>query len=427
MATLLRVTTSAADSAGCLRAADRSLVATPRFTRLGDHRWFARACSILAVALVGLGWGRDGNLFARANAADPTAGAKGVRKPLPAHPKAPAAGRRPEVQRKAQRFDPRGAIPVAPGDFLPVATTNQIPPEWRAPPTARFTLGPGDVLDLEVLGMAGSRAQTLVGPDGRIYFFLLPGLSVWGLTLDQARELLERELRHYLQSQPQVSITLRRIGSKRIWILGRVNMPGVYALGTPTTVLEAVAQAGGSITTGATELADLRNSFLIRQGQMVPIDFHRLLREGDMSQNVYVEPDDFIYLPSATDQQVHVLGAVANTLPVSFRPHMTLMTAIAAAGGPGSGARLSQVAIVRGSLSDPKMALVNFADIVRGKAPDVRLEPRDIVYVPPARFQFLGQYLSIIVNSFIRTVAINEGVRAVQPDAEPIGITNVAR
>ena len=58
------------------------------------------------------------------------------------------------------------------------------------------------------------------------------------------------------------------------------------------------------------------------------------------------------------------------------------MAAIATAGGPVKDSYLSQVAIVRGSLSKPQIAVVNFEDILKGKASDIVLEPRDIVYVP---------------------------------------------
>src|SRR3974390_1187132 len=66
-----------------------------------------------------------------------------------------------------------------------VTVTNQLDPRLLRPSTTPFTLGPGDRVDIEVLGHPEARASTFVGPDGKLYFHLLPGLDVWGLTLSQ--------------------------------------------------------------------------------------------------------------------------------------------------------------------------------------------------------------------------------------------------
>jgi polysaccharide biosynthesis/export protein len=77
---------------------------------------------------------------------------------------------------------------------------------------------------------------------------------------------------------------------------------------------------------------------------------------------------------------------------------------------------------VRGSLSDPQIAIVDFGEITRGRAPDVPLEPRDIVYVPFSPYRVLARYLDVVLNTFVRAVAINEGARAVRRDAVPVGV-----
>jgi protein involved in polysaccharide export with SLBB domain len=312
-----------------------------------------------------------------------------------------------------------------------VTLTNQLTPDLLRPADNVFTLGPGDSVEIEVLGTPASHALTLVGPDGKVYYSLLPGLDVWGLTLAQTRDLLEKELTKYL-SAPHVAVTLRIVGSKYVWLLGRMNKPGIYPLAGPTTLLEALALAGGtshsSSLVSTEELADLRHSFVVRQGQFVPVDFYRLLREGDMSQNIYLQPDDLVYVPSALSQEVCILGAVKYPHALPCTEGMTLVSAIAggsgmeryewiSAGGfdPGPFAKdayLSHVAIVRGSLSTPEIAVVDYNAIVHGKALDVRLEPGDIIYVPNSPYTNLKRYFNIIPNTFVTTVAANEGIRA---------------
>ena len=105
------------------------------------------------------------------------------------------------------------------------------------------------------------------------------------------------------------------------------------------------------------------------------------------------------------------------------RQHRTLAAAIADAGGPVPEAYLSHVGIVRGSMSDPKIAVVDYDEIVKGKAPDVILEPRDIIYVPYSPYRFLSRYWDLIMTTFVRAVAINEGARAASDEAGTAGVS----
>lgn len=320
---------------------------------------------------------------------------------------------------------PAGSREVATTDFTKTSTSGTLNPAWRKPPQEPFRLGPGDTMEIEVLGDGSTRATTTVGADGKIYYYLLAGMRVWGLTLPETKALIERGLTTYIRN-PNVAISLQKVGSRRVWVMGRLNSPGIYPLNAPMTVLEAISRAGGLFTSrfsGTTEeLADLYHSFLVRNGEKLPIDFNALLRKGDMSQNIYLKPDDFIYLPSALSKEVHVLGGVKTPKSVGFMDQVTLVSAISSAGGPAQGAQLSQVAIVRGSLNEPQIAIADFTAIVTGKQPDLKLEPRDIVYVPTATFGSIGRYADLIVETFVRTVSANEGGRAASPSASPVSV-----
>ncbi|MSU57150.1 MAG: hypothetical protein EXS35_03035 [Pedosphaera sp.] len=291
------------------------------------------------------------------------------------------------------------------------------------PPTDLFTLGPGDRIEIEILGTPTSRSTTPVGPDGKIYFHLLAGLDVWGLTLAQTKASLEKELTKYM-SEPQVAVTLRGVGSKSVWLLGRFARPGIYPMGGPMTLLEAFAAAGGtarSVSAITTEdLGDLRHSFVVRQGQVLPVDFPKLLKEGDMTQNIYLRPDDLVYVPSSLSREVYVLGAVRVPHAIPFRDDVTVVSAIAGAYGTIKDAYVSQVAVVRGSLSDPQITLVDYHAIVTGQAQDVRLEPHDIVYVPFSPYRTLTKYLDLVVKTFANTVSANEGSLIVNSGANVI-------
>jgi polysaccharide export outer membrane protein len=343
-------------------------------------------------------------------------------------------------QTPGPQFDARSKPQTTPGtnNLASVSVTNKLDPQWLRPATNLFTLGPGDRMEVEVLGDPTTRSSSVVGPDGKMYYFLLSGLNVWGLTLGETKTLLERELAMYFREPPKVALTLRSVQSKRVWLLGRFNTPGIYTLTNSMTLLESVSLAGGPTTpsplaalaggataglsSAAEDAADLRRSFVIRKGRLLPVDFERLIREGDLSQNIYLEADDFIYMPAATVREVHVLGAVAQPRAIGYDNSLTLVGAISKAGGSIKDAYLSHVAIVRGSLAAPQIAVVDFRAIVKGQATDVRLEPRDIVYVPISPYQTVTRYAELIVNTFVRTVGANEGARAVSRGAAPIGI-----
>jgi protein involved in polysaccharide export with SLBB domain len=331
-------------------------------------------------------------------------------------------------QNTGPRFDPHDASLADLSGLTPVGPASSIDPEWLTPPTDFFTIGPGDHIEIEMLGDPESRSTALVGPDGKVYYHLLPGLDIWGLTIAEATSLLERELARFV-TEPRVAITLRAIQSKRVWLLGRVGAPGIYTMTSPMTLLEAISLAGGTAATtgvgGTTlDLADLRHSFLIRDGQLLPINFYELLREGNMAHNIYLHPEDFVFVPSALSQEIYVMGAVGRPGSVPYSDDLTLVAAISSRGGTAEQAYISHVAIVRGSLADPRIAIVDYRDIIRGRAPDVRLQPRDIVYVPLSPYRTLTRYADLIVRSFVRVVAANEGVRAVS-DSAPLIRPNV--
>jgi protein involved in polysaccharide export with SLBB domain len=193
-----------------------------------------------------------------------------------------------------------------------------------------------------------------------------------------------------------------------------------------------MAQAGGlavdTTAGGYSETADLGRSFLIRDGHFIPVDFQRLLRDGDLSQNVFLQPGDFVFVPSLHNAQVHVLGAVLQPRSEAMLGPLTLVQAIALARGTVPQACLSNVAILRGSLAHPQIAVVDVKKVLHGTAPDVRLEPGDIVYVPYSPERTLVRYANLILDTFVSTVGVNEGAYTVSKHALPVGVgVNITR
>lgn len=302
-----------------------------------------------------------------------------------------------------------------------------VKPEWLKPSGEPYTLGPGDRVEIEVIGEPATQTLAPVGPDGKIYFYSLPGMDVTGMTPSEVRIQLESGLETFFREQPSVSVIPRKIVSRKVWLLGRLDTPGVYPLEGPTTLLEAIANAGGpeassvfvrgsGFTPGADEAADLERSFVMRDGEVLPVDVSRLLLEGDMSQNIYLQSDDLVYLPSAGATDIHVLGAVFEPKAVRFTDQITLVGAITSAMGPTRDAHLTQVAVLRGGTGDPRIVVFDLNEIINGDRSDIRLEPNDVVYVPLSPQRHIDRYVDTILSSFGRTIGINLGARALPVD-----------
>ena len=309
-------------------------------------------------------------------------------------------------QRKPQ--SPLAALP--PAAFTSFATSNAVPAQWLKPSADAFTIGPGDVLEIETLGETNLQTTVTVGPDGKIYYSLLPGTFVWGLTVSQIKASLEDQLAKFLVIKPEVGVSIKTAISQRVWMLGEVTTPGIYPLYVPMTLLEAISIAGGPSTNHLSE------SFVLRRGQRIPVDLEKLLERGDLSQNIYLQPDDFVYLQTTKSHEIYVIGGVTVPTAVPFSRGISLATAIAYAGGPIPYASMSQVAILRGSLTRPSIATVNFNEIRQGVIADVELEPGDLVYVPMSTFYRLEMLFNQVLDTFVRTVAVNEGQNAVVSD-----------
>jgi protein involved in polysaccharide export with SLBB domain len=257
-----------------------------------------------------------------------------------------------------------------------------------------------------------------IGPDGRVTFLQARDVMAAGLTIDELRAKLDEALGKYYQN-PRSVVIPAAMHSKKYFVLGAVATRGVFNLDRPLTVIEALAVAGG-LETGVfehdtVELADLSHSFLARNGQRMPVDFERLFQHGDLSQNVPLEPDDYLYIALASANEVYVLGEVGVPGLAAYLPQTTVMGAITARGGYTTRAFKSRVLVVRGSLTHPETFVVNTANILAGKEPDFKLRSKDIVYVSKNPFVKVEEMLDSAVTAFVQGFVVNTTARKIGP------------
>lgn len=277
-------------------------------------------------------------------------------------------------------------------------------PSWRS----QYTLGPGDILDFSLYGQPDlDRSQIFVRPDGRIGYLQATDILATGLTIDQLRAAVETNLAAHHRHH-RVIITPVELRSKRYVILGKVVDKGAFPLEHPITLIEAVARARG-IETGlfegnTVELADLPRSFLVRSDRRLPVDFQSLFLRGDLSQNIEVEPGDFIFFASAISNDVFVLGEVGQPGVLGFSPQLTAIGAIAVRGSFTAKAYRSRVVVVRGSLQNPETFVIDVDAVLRGRALDLPLQPKDIVFVAPRPGLLAEELIDMAINTFLSSM-----------------------
>jgi protein involved in polysaccharide export with SLBB domain len=314
--------------------------------------------------------------------------------------------------------EPPASTDLAPGSGTNLSLSVTAPIKlaaWQQ----HLTLGPGDVLDFALFNMPeAARTEVPIGPDGRISFLQARDITAAGLTIDELRAKVDGALSTYYQN-PRTIITPVAFRSKKYYVLGAVVGKGVYTFDRPLSVIEALARAGG-LETGlygrdTVELADLSHSFLVRNGQRVPVDFERLFQRGDLAQNVPLEPDDFLYFTPADANEIYVLGQVASPGVAAFLPRTSAMSVIAARGGFTPEAYRSRVLVVRGSVTHPETFVVDTAAILSAKQPDFKLQAKDIVYVGTSPWVKAEEVLDTAVTAFVQGFVVTTTTRKVRP------------
>lgn len=292
-------------------------------------------------------------------------------------------------------------VPATPAEVRinPVKT-----PVWQT----RYTLGPGDTLNFSVYDRADlARENVQIAPDGTVSYLQAVAVRAEGLTLDQLRTRIEEELAKY-QKNVKVVISPSAVASKQFSIIGRVKKPGSFTLDRPTSVLEAISLAEGiqigTVRSSAFELADFERSFIARKGKKLNVDLARLYYEGDFSQNAYLEPDDYIYVASNLENEIYILGEVREAGRRKMPVKLTLARAIAEAGGFTDAAFQIKVLLIRGSIHQPQTQIVNVKDILQGRAPDIALQNRDIIFVSKRPFEIVERALDSAIITFMQTV-----------------------
>ncbi len=181
-----------------------------------------------------------------------------------------------------------------PAEMASVAGPTKIPAS--KPHDDGFVIGNGDVLAISVWKQPDISKSIPVRSDGRISLPLIGEVQATGQTPLRLEEEITSKLQPYL-AEPEVTVIVEQINSQKFNILGRVTKPGSYPLANPTTVLDAIALAGG-----CRDFAKQKSIYILRRNPdgsetRLPFNYREVVQGKNTAQNITLQPRDTIVVP----------------------------------------------------------------------------------------------------------------------------------
>ena len=211
----------------------------------------------------------------------------------------------------------------------------------RAPAGVEYAIAPGDALQITVWGQLNFSRQLTVARTGQIILPDAGPVSVEGMNYSQAASAIKSGLSHFYRSF-DVSVTLSRLHSIQVFVVGEARRPGSYTVSAFSTLVNAIFASGGPCSRGS-----MRNIQLKRGDQTVRhFDLYQLLVEGDKSQDAQLVPGDVIFIPPA-GPRVAIAGSVGHPAIYEIKPSTTLDEALQMADGLSPLAFMSRALVER--------------------------------------------------------------------------------
>jgi len=251
-----------------------------------------------------------------------------------------------------------------------------------------YRIGPQDVLSIKVFETPDLDADDVrVSTEGKITLPNAGAITLAGLTEAQAGLEVERVLEQCCVNRATVTVRVKQFRYKPISVIGAVGRPGPVDSSGRLTLLDALTAAGGV----GGQHGDV--VYIIRHGDnglsdQLTVRLDDLLVRGEQRMNVPIYPGDLINVPADVEVTVFTLGEVQHPGAVSFKSsdRMTLLTAIARAGGLTDRASYKMIIRREGAGSLVEEVPVDYKAVLAGKVPDPTLKEGDVVVVKESFF-----------------------------------------
>lgn len=189
---------------------------------------------------------------------------------------------------------PAQADKVAPGkEAAPVGKAQDKPPLVGGAPIdpKTYVIGPEDVLVVRVWREPEISGQVVVRPDGKISMQLLNEMQAAGLTPERLSANITEGLSKFY-THPEVTVAVTTVNSRKYFIIGEVQKTGSFPLVVPTTVMEALVNAGGF-----RDFAKTKKIMIIRGTQRFKFNYKEVIEGKKLEQNILLQPGDQIVVP----------------------------------------------------------------------------------------------------------------------------------
>lgn len=268
-----------------------------------------------------------------------------------------------------------------------------------------YKLGPSDVIEIIVWDESDLSGTFQVSSKGTIAHPLLRDFPVAGKTVSQVTSEITQALKKDYLVDPRVNVVIKEYHSKKVYLFGMVQKPGIYELQEDSSLLKLLLNAGG-ITQEAGEIVKImrvvnfsqENGILknIENAELknITTNIKKLFNEGDLTQNVNLQNGDIIFVPYRDDSNLeedkcYVLGEVKKPGAFKVTKGYKVLSAIIDAGGFTDFASPNNTKLIRGSGKDRKVIKLKMKDIMeKGAAQEdnILVEPSDLIIVPGGIF-----------------------------------------
>ncbi len=242
--------------------------------------------------------------------------------------------------------------------------------------------------------------------DGHVVLPQLGTVDVAGLNLDQARLKIQEEYRKEIQDIDVFVDYMERI-QRKVELAGLVTVPVIPVDGR-LRLYEALAIAKVPAN------ANLFKSYMVRDNELLPVDIFKLIKEGDMSQNIVLRGGDKVYIAEASASSLMVLGEVGRErvvdLPNGF---MTLRHALGEAGGIAPTGDRAYIQVIRGNILHPKIYTLHWQHVIALPSDSMLLIPGDIVYVAATPITEWNRFVSQLLPTFIGIDLVAKGIKGI--------------
>jgi polysaccharide export outer membrane protein len=268
-----------------------------------------------------------------------------------------------------------------------------------------YTIGPGDILSVTIFaGPKTTKAPDLeVSSDGTINFPFLGPVRAEGLSVSELTQRVTVPLVRDYFVNPQVIIQVKEYRSKKVYVTGAVEEPGLYPLESGvTTLLEVIARAGGVTKERSNYAYILRESIkaldggeeideLVKQKKSIQVNLRELLDKGISDGNLQLRAGDVVYITPAsfsdvTKHKIYVLGKVEKPGMYDFQQGLTALDACILAGGFAKHAAPNRTTVTRRVNGEQEIVKINLNNVRKGKKEDLVLKPGDRLFVPQSWF-----------------------------------------